>query len=100
MHCSTDLIDSETQVEICKPHTGADCALTQATNTEQSDNPFAKGQMPVMRRDHYVKSAIKICRRSQLGRECVCVIGESWPDAPLPFSGIICLKLSTLSQTK
>lgn len=40
--------------------------------------------------------------------ECVCVCvgggggggGKGWPDALLPFSGIICLKLSTLSSAK
>ena len=68
-----------------------------------SDTCYRPGKTPfqVMSYKSAILSSLKeqerggvcVCR-------CICVCGKCWPDALLPFSGIICLKLSTLSLAK
>lgn len=92
---------SQNQVDSYKSQMVVDFVLTQAT--EQGKHPFSTGKKSVPSIG-YERRLRQVCNTvftpSEGVNKCVCVIGEGWPDALLPFSGIICLKLSTLSPAK
>lgn len=95
VHCSTEPDSlSESSGDLQTPH---GCRFCSYSGSRTEICAFYRSRKKITSVCH----AVFTLEKGRLNEcVCVCVIGECWPDALLPFSGIICLKLSTLRLAK